>query len=228
MQFGEIVEPSTRALWDDEITDYPENEINYVWLGNSEVPKVVNNVFIGETNQILSVYESCIILSRKPLCELKDTGVKIYQIENNNYIITKASSTAIIGKITELIIPWLKAAKEIYTITSNLLTLYQSNNVAEMTSSPCIIRKLETSIIKKTGNYFNLDVPNLVTGLSASVLSYCKHENLPCILYIAFFDEVTLDSLNTTELTNLLKHLGIKTVKEYVSISKIADNNLYM
>lgn len=94
-------------------------------------------------------------------------------------------------------------------------------------TSPCIIKSL-SSKKEKDGLYSRLEVPNLITSLSASILSYSIHKGLTCSLYIGFLEDAPLDSLNTRPILDLLYNLGIKSIKNYVLEDKLPLNNLYM
>ncbi|KAK4878633.1 hypothetical protein RN001_011139 [Aquatica leii] len=221
MLFGEIIEPNTRALCEDD-AEYPENyECNLSW-NITEVPDGINNLYISESLRITTLFQKCVIGSTKSYAELTPGNVQIYRVSNDDdYAIICKSTDIIPGLIVEKLEQWLELAKNVVVITSGLITLLQNSHE----TSPCIIRSL---CYKTNSVHPKLEVPNMITGLSASVFSYCVHNDRPCTLYIGFFDEVPLDSLNTHSLLNLFEQLNLRISKRYTFEPTNQFNNLYV
>ncbi|KAF2898863.1 hypothetical protein ILUMI_07321 [Ignelater luminosus] len=227
MVFGEIIEPSSRALWEDDFVDYLEDDEQQLQIsGNFEVPDKIDKFFIGETGNIISILQKCVLQNTAPICNMVGSGATLYKINHTSYaLVYKPQTNVAVGKITEELIPWLNAASNIYVLTSSTLTSLQNSNLNE--TSPCIIKFL-SSKKEKSELYSRLEVPNLVTNLSASILSYSIHKGLTCSLYVGFLEDAPLDSLNTRPLLDLLCNLGINSIKGYVLEDKLPLNNLYM
>ncbi|KAK5638008.1 hypothetical protein RI129_012303 [Pyrocoelia pectoralis] len=210
MVFGEIIEPSTRALCNDE---YDDGEIcDLSWKVTPCTPTTVKKLFITDTTPLLSVFKVCILSDVKPKYELNETNLKIYEICDNNYVIASDDPKTISGNITEIIAPWIKCAAEVIILTT-------------ASDLPSGIKQLS---YKMRSIHPKLDVPNLVTGISASVFSYCVHINKNCSLFKVFLDEAPLDSINTVPLLNLIKTLGLNVLKMYKFQETSCYSNLYI
>ncbi|KAB0791545.1 hypothetical protein PPYR_03345 [Photinus pyralis] len=219
MVFGEIVEPSTRALCTDE---FSENEIlELSWNATPTIASAINKVFVIETAPLLSFFKMCILGDQEPICKLNETNVKVYELHDNDYIITCENSKATAGHITEKVAPWLKQASEVVVLTSGLVSLLENSDKR----SSCIIKQLAYNTERV---HPNLDVPNLVTGISASVFSYCVHTNTSCSLFKIFFDELPLDSINTMPLLDLIETVGLNVLKTYKLEATASHSNLYI
>ncbi|KAF5284262.1 hypothetical protein FQR65_LT00263 [Abscondita terminalis] len=220
MLFGEIIEPSTRAFCDDD-PQYLENyRCDLVW-DVDQVPETIDNLFVAESTRITTLFHKCLLQNANKYAELTPGYVRIYQAKNDYIVLICNVSDIIPGLVVEALSRWLKSANSVYVITSGLLTSLQNSRA----SSPCVIRSL---CYKTTSTYPKLEVPNMVTGLSASVLSYCIHIDRSCSLYIGFFDEASLDSLNTYALLNLLETFGLRLHKRYEFENSNQSNNLYI
>lgn len=125
--------------------------------------------------------------------------------------------------MTEKIIPWLNVAKSVFVVTSAPMIALQNCPLKE--EVPCMIRMLSTA---EPRFYPKLETPNLVTGLSASILSYCIFKDLKCTLYVSFLDNEKLDSVNVEPILELLHQLGVGPLKNFTSKFKLPSNNLYM
>ncbi|KAF5290086.1 hypothetical protein FQA39_LY14867 [Lamprigera yunnana] len=220
MVFGEILEPSSRALWEDDL-EFSETFDETLTWNDPKVPLVINNIFICDTLRIVAVFNKCVIGDANAINQLSLGNTKIYRLLNDDYVVTCNGTDVLPGLITEKLAQWLKVARSIFVITSNLTTLLQ--NTAE--KSPCVIRALSYKTINA---YPQLESPNMIAGLSASIFSFCIHCNLPSTLYICYFDEVPLDSLNTQILLNLLRKLSLKVLKHYEYEPTFLYNNLYV
>lgn len=124
--------------------------------------------------------------------------------------------------------------------------MYQTNVNAEL--PPCFIKCLKFG---NPGDIFStyLEVPNLVTGISAGgtqflnfyltykhllfvsllVLSYCQHTNQPAVVYTCYTDHQNLDSTSAQPIVELFQKFKMATENPFVfkPVFK-AGSNLYM
>nr|CAI5868421.1 unnamed protein product [Callosobruchus analis] len=200
--FGEIVEPSTRALIDDEFDEYPEyTEPSLEYEGDLSVPTKIHSLFFIETERIKKVFSTCMLEHLSPMCKIKNAGIDIIQHFHD----------------------WITRATKIYGITSESSGNYQTMDTGS--KPPSIIRTLTSG--STDFNIPNLEPPNLITGLGANVLSYCIHLGLSCCLFIVYFDSSLLDSLNVGPLIELSKKLELPLKKSNIQIS-VSTSNLYL
>ncbi|KAJ8961644.1 hypothetical protein NQ314_005896 [Rhamnusium bicolor] len=226
MVFGEIIEPSTRALIDEDLEEYPEFiESIPKWEGNLEVPQEIETLIFIETEKVLKLFENCVLEEEKVFSEIINAGIKVYNVHKNKYIVVFSEKKELsCGEITELFDKWITTAQNIFTITSESICNYQNISLSEKPVS--LIRFLSNNV-SETFGYNKLESPNLVSGLGASVLSYCIYLGLPCTLFIAYVDTSPLDSVNMGPVLNLLKRIKL-TVKSTKMKITSSSSNLYM
>ncbi|KAL3276660.1 hypothetical protein HHI36_012030 [Cryptolaemus montrouzieri] len=129
MLFGEILEPSSRALIDDS-NDYPEyKEPHYEWTVKSEVPLIIDSLVFVETKRINKLFLEFILVNSVPRCKL-----------NDNLIIYEKKLTT--GQIAETLKSWIEKAKQIFTITSSSFSSYQGEWSRD--HSECVVKSLHT------------------------------------------------------------------------------------
>ncbi|XP_050517009.1 uncharacterized protein LOC126891781 [Diabrotica virgifera virgifera] len=227
LMFGEIVEPSTRALIDEDIDEYPAPiEILPVWEGNFEVPNEIDCLFITESAAVKDLVDSCVIEKENSLCKLKNGGVEIFSIPERQYMVVFQEEKELnVGEITEILDKWIQQAKIIYAITSESIHNYQNSLLFER--PPFLIR-----ILSNTDNdikYAKLEQPNLITGLGSAVLSYCIHHSIKkCTLFVIYIDKSQQLSFNSTPILDVFKNTKLP-VRNYVVKDKLSNTgNLYM
>ncbi|KAJ8984731.1 hypothetical protein NQ317_004996 [Molorchus minor] len=226
MLFGEIVEPSTRALIDEDFDEYPEvTESSPEWQGAREVPNEINTLVFIETDKVKKLFHSCVLQERKAVARIKNGGVEISDIGNRKYVVTFSEKRDLTyGQITESLKDWIKTAKNVYTITSDSISNYQNINLPEKPFS--LIRVLTNDTTNSFG-YERLESPNLISGFGASVLTYCIHLGIKCTLFITYVDTSPLDSVNMGPLIGLLERIEIPITHNELKITTSASN-LYM
>jgi hypothetical protein len=226
MVFGEIVEPSTRALIDDDYEEYPDYvkpDLN--WIGDVKVPSDLNTVIFVEGSKVLNLFRSLILASQKPYCNLESGSIQVYKLSNGKYIVTYIQKDITTGEIVEELVEWLKVAKNIYAVTCEPIAAYQNLDLSEKPEN--LIRVLST---ENAGDVFNckkLESPNLVLGLGAEVLSFSSHTGLKSTLFVVYMDNSPLDSINTHSVIQLMKSLDLP-VKLAVSKLNPSPSNLYL
>nr|XP_023025780.1 uncharacterized protein LOC111513786 [Leptinotarsa decemlineata] len=226
--FGEIVEPTTRALIDDDLEEYPEYIQPLEWEGNCETPNQIDTLVFVETEKVKKLLNSCVLLNLKSIGKLKSAGVEIYNIKENVYVITHFEQKDFnTGEIVEAFENWIKIAKHIYAVTSDSIYNYQNGDLYEKPSA--LLRMLSNDPEEKI-HCGQLETPNLVTGLGANVLSYCIHTELKCTLFIAYVDNSPLDSANIGVLLDLFTRLDIPVSKKVITErgEDLSSSNLYI
>ncbi|XP_056631220.1 uncharacterized protein LOC130441522 [Diorhabda sublineata] len=225
--FGEIVEPSTRALIDEDLEEYPEYvEITPKWEGNYETPHEINSLIVIESRIVRDLLNDCILNNQKPICTLINGGIDIYSFKEKQYFVVYYEGKELNAcQVVEAIEHWILKAKIIYTIKSDSIYNYQNPFLLE---KPAYIIKT-ISNIESNLSYTKLEQPNLVTGLGAAVLSYCIHQQIPkCTLIIIYLHQSQLDSFNSWPILDVFKKMGLSiqhcTIKDRV----VNMNNLYM
>ncbi|KAJ3665464.1 hypothetical protein Zmor_000958 [Zophobas morio] len=225
MVFGEIVEPSTRALIDDEFEEYPTyTKPQLIWEGNVGVPSNLNTLIFIEGNKLMKLFNALVLNSEMLYSSLNSENINIYNATNNTYIVSYVKKDLTTGEIIEELSQWLRKAKNIYAVVSEPISAYQNLNLSEKPET--LIRKLSTDTAD-TFNCEKLESPNLVSGLGAGVVSYCIHSGLKSTLFVVYMDNSPLDSINTSPVVQLMKSLNL-SVKAAASNLNPAASNLYL
>ncbi|XP_066152143.1 proteasome assembly chaperone 1 [Euwallacea fornicatus] len=227
MLFGEIVEPNTRALLldDEELEEVPQYQSpSYEWQGSPNPPATIETLFIGESKKVLQAL-LFVTLNSQQVAVLINEGLSIYKMDKN-YLVTfeRKSKDLVIGEIVELLSPWINSAKYIHCITSSPISAFQT---LERTSNEITFSRCISTDVKVPYNFCKkLEAPNLIQGLSASVLTYCICCKISASLWVIYMDNMPLDSANGAEIVKLLGILGIKAAVDFKSDD--LNSNLYI
>ncbi|CAH1981960.1 unnamed protein product [Acanthoscelides obtectus] len=214
--FGEIVEPSTRALIEDEFDEFPEyTKPSLDYEGDFSVPAAIHSMIFIETKKIRTVFTTCMLEHLTPMCTIKNAEIEVYNFGKYKYMI-------VFGQPQELIVhyfhDWIIKAESIFGITSDSSGNYQTMDARS--KPPSIIRKLSSN--STDFNIPNLEPPNLITGLGANVLSYCIHLGLNnCCLFVVYFDSSPLDSLSVGPLIELSRKLELPLRKSNIQVGTL-------
>ncbi|GJQ69546.1 hypothetical protein Trydic_g6645 [Trypoxylus dichotomus] len=226
MLFGELVIPSTRALWDDEIADLEEYEpANIQWESANVSVDSINTLYVADTPIVIKLFEKCILTGLNPINASKVAGVRVYKFNEDIVILYEHKMQFTSGEIIQHISQFIEKAKKIHGITSSSIALYQGDNAP--LESMCFIRSLST-VNGPKADIPKLPIPNLVTGITANLLSYCVHTNRDCQLFIGFMEQAPLDSINSEPFLSLFKKIGLEIKSCYNLILQAPSNNLYM
>ncbi|XP_072369357.1 proteasome assembly chaperone 1-like isoform X2 [Scyliorhinus torazame] len=125
---------------------------------------------------------------------------------------------------------------EVIILSSCSVTEYKSPSSISNITVP-FLRALKTSAFQETPHCPLLEQPNVISGLSAAVLSYCQVRQIPAVLYHCYSDVTTLDSLTIEAFRPLLACKSLvsfvkdtsrsaEILKQLVDMSKI-QSNLY-
>ncbi|KAJ8920524.1 hypothetical protein NQ315_005393 [Exocentrus adspersus] len=225
--FGEIVEPCTRALIDeDEFDEFTEHAVGVPdWEGNAEPPDDIDYLIFIETERVKAFVQNCVLKEPAPVSKINNAGIEICIVDENKYfVIFSGKKNFTCNEITQLLEKWIKTAKYVCAITSESIYNYQNDNLQEKPTS--LVKMLTSNNKNKALDYGILECPNLVTGLGASILTYCLLAGVKCNLYVIYVDTAPLDSLNMKSLLMLFSDLGISLKNTNISLTPAS--NLYM
>ncbi|XP_030755704.1 uncharacterized protein LOC115882023 [Sitophilus oryzae] len=225
MVFGEIVEPTTRALIleDEDLENLPDYAGPvFQWEGKPEPPDNIETLVFIESQKVIHIVNT-LLKGIEPVALIKDEGVFIYKF-NDRYLVlfTGQLNKLVLGEIVEILAPWLKKAKTIHAITTELINnLKPAEKYRDVvTVTKCLTNSSELPYGSR------LETPNLIQGLGATVLTYCLCQKHQAYLWIVYTDHLPLDSMNSAELIKLLKFLGLD-IKVSFKESPVVSN-LYM
>ncbi|XP_051153915.1 uncharacterized protein LOC127277119 [Leptopilina boulardi] len=238
-QFGEIVQPSSRAFWldedDEELNESVQNEslFSLEWLENE--PTVIEKLVIVEGDMVIDFTKETIISDAKKICNIKHKSDKkssiIYEIENSLYICLVSTELDLTeaGEFIETIQRILTKAKKIIALTNCHVSQLKSN---EEYSVPSFLKSLSTKEARNSWkiNAPNLSQPNIISGIAAGALSFAEIKGSYGILFVLYTDNYILDSKSAHPLVELFSEITNRNIPEFSSVRSGIFNkgNLYM
>uniref|UniRef100_A0A182NA66 Large ribosomal subunit protein mL66 n=1 Tax=Anopheles dirus TaxID=7168 RepID=A0A182NA66_9DIPT len=242
LSFGEIVEPSTRAFWDDydeeaETSGPSSAPLEWIWYndpeestGEQELQKTLETPFhfVIVEGQKIGAFIRKVLLDGKsnPICSLSCGTVSIFHAPTEGVLLAVSEELEpnLFGRITQKLSPWVEAAKTLSTVTLQPAVLYKGLTEQER-EKVCIIKALGTaSTLPGVGP---LEAPNVITGVAAGAASYRKFQGKQAAVYGCYLDSVILDSASSEPILRLLKALRVPCADRYEMKFK-PSSNLYM
>lgn len=222
--FGEIVEPASRAFYDD----YDDPSLNLpfkrfvdrnlhchcfmeiifcprpVWMWSSEdgkppVDVKIQNLIVVDGTNALNIVNPSILKSKAPFAKLDGHKVELFQIEDFVVCVVEEKDLNYFATITELLEPWIKAAVHCSIVSLQSCSEFKSEEIPE------------SSIIRSINSNFSdiprLEVPNFITGAGAGIGTMRQMLDLPFSCYIIYIDLYDVFSIRLV--LNLLKRLQL-------------------
>uniref|UniRef100_A0A0A9YU54 Proteasome assembly chaperone 1 n=2 Tax=Lygus hesperus TaxID=30085 RepID=A0A0A9YU54_LYGHE len=227
--FGEVILPSSRVFFDDSDDEEDGSPATH---GNSlEVKELVpgslgaecnvliisegnvargfsDNHLIGEEAQVLAEVQL-------PLNQQMDTDFParrkaaeptlLYKLKNSTYLLDVSSSIDILlsNNLTLSIESVLRSAKKIVVLCNRPTADYRCDSINSLPSA--FLRVLKTSSWTDPLDQRTLEQPNFVSGLPASIVSWCEATNKPCVAAICYTDTDKAETVTVSPLHNFFK-----------------------
>jgi len=203
--FGEIVEPVSRAFYDD----YEDPSLNLPfkrpsWIycneeGKAPVIQSIKNFIIIEGVNALNVVHPSILKKTSPIARLDGHKVEIFQLETSTFCVVEEKDLNYFATITELLEPWINATENCTIVSLQSATEYKAEEVPES----CFIRAINSKFTDVPA----LEAPNFITGVGAGVGTFRKISSLSFSCFVAYIDLYDVFSIRT--ILSLLKRLGL-------------------
>uniref|UniRef100_A0AAG5CWF3 Proteasome assembly chaperone 1 n=1 Tax=Anopheles atroparvus TaxID=41427 RepID=A0AAG5CWF3_ANOAO len=242
LNFGEIVEPSTRAFW-DEYDEEDENDgpsmqpLEWLCLNEHEhaseeaaIQKTLQEPFrfvMFEGQKISSFVGTALLKGSKgPTFQLSCGTVNVFHLAAEKLVICVSEEIEpnLFGSVTEKLSGWLDAAESVITVSLLPAVMYKGATEREQ-EEVCFIKALNNSV--SLGNVGPLEAPNVITGVAAGAVSYRKFRGKEAAAYGCFLDSIVLDSVSSEPILGLLKALRVPCAERYELKFK-NSSNLYM
>lgn len=159
----------------------------------------IQNFFIIEGTNALNVVNPSILKNASPIAKLDGHKVEIFKLEDATVCIVEEKDLNYFATITELLEPWIKAAKNCTIVSLQSLSDYKSEDIPET----CIIRSLNSQLKE----FATLEAPNFITGAGAGIGTLRKIHDLPFSCYIVYVDLFDVIAIRT--ILKLLKRLDL-------------------
>lgn len=116
------------------------------------------------------------------------------------------------------LLPSLKSSIcKVSTISFNLLNAFKTEEAVDS----CVLRCISTT---KVQDIHQLETPNFITGLSASIATYGKFYDFPCTTFILYANDLDQDCIK--KLSSVLDKLSLKLNMKPKIVSNA--NSLYI
>lgn len=119
-----------------------------------------------EGNHIFDFINKTVLKGAQPVCQLSTQRTAVYSFPANGYAIcvTEGTDLNATGQITELLKPWLEAAKETIAISVQPAYVY---NTEKRFDRRCFVRGISAGSAKRLAYVEPLEDCNIVHGISA-------------------------------------------------------------
>ncbi|XP_055638939.1 uncharacterized protein LOC129776972 [Toxorhynchites rutilus septentrionalis] len=231
LNFGEIIEPSTRAFWDE----YDENDedrsplepLQWEWLnedGTEEKLDQVKLLLVLEGQGISDFVATAVLKGGLPICRLNHGAVNIYYDSQSGLLVcsSEEKDLNLFSLITDKLAMWLDIAEQVVAIAFHPKVMHKGTPITDA-EEVCFIRRINGQMTR----YQELEAPNVITGISAGVLCYRKFKQLEASVYACYMDSPILDSVSTKPVLELMKSLSIDCDNSY-SLKNRISSNLYL
>ncbi|KAJ2951107.1 hypothetical protein O0L34_g5492 [Tuta absoluta] len=221
--FGEIAEPGSRAAFEDwdDATEHSGTELK--WQDDLESPDEIETFLILEGKYLADCTKS-LSSNLELINTILAVNLKLYRSKvANQYICTILDYNLVLSsQIVELLRQYLIVSKNVIAIQTKPLAEHQA-------SSPtvtCTIRTVNTSKRQSLNikQFPRLEQPNIITGVSAGVISLREHLNECGTAIVAFLENT--EEYDLKEMNQLLEQLNIP--KSSTRTTSVLNSNLYM
>lgn len=201
--------------------------LKWIWQNEenqSQLPADLDVFLIVEGFCVLDFMNSILLKNHSPVCHLSIGQATIYHLPESKIAVclTDEKDLNYFAPMTSAMEPWIKAAKNVYGITFQSSSTYKGEEITE-TVNGCFVRGVNS----KFESVKELEVPNIITGLSAGIVSYCKFHKLEASAFIVYMEAPIFDSYTTKPIIKLLKNMKVPC-DDFYSLKQKSESGLYM
>lgn len=231
MAFGELNIPSSRAFWDDCDEDEPvqkDTETKRLKLqyepNEAQTPLPSKIFLIIEGKDVTEFVETSLLEGARKICKLPSPKSYLHYMQDQEILVALLQEDLTnSGEVTELLLPYAKEAEKVITLTVKSKIEFQSENLKCVRDDITFLRGINSNLPQVE----ELEPPNFIVGVAAGIACWRHNENLPSSAYVAYTDNISLDTLAAKPIIILLKELGISCKNSYKPIYREASH-LYM
>uniref|UniRef100_A0A034WB45 Proteasome assembly chaperone 1 n=1 Tax=Bactrocera dorsalis TaxID=27457 RepID=A0A034WB45_BACDO len=231
MAFGELNIPSSRAFWDDCDEDEPvqrdteTKKLELLYEPNEAQTPLPTKIFLLiEGKDVSEFVEAALLGGARNICKLPSPKSSLHYVQDKELLIALLQEDLTnSGELTELLLPYAKEAEKVITLTVKSKIEYQSENLKCVRDDITFIRGINS----KSPQIEELEPPNFIVGVAAGIACWRHNANLPTSAYVAYTDNVSLDTLAAKPIIKLLQEVGIDCKDSYKPIYREASH-LYM
>uniref|UniRef100_A0A6B2EAJ8 Proteasome assembly chaperone 1 n=1 Tax=Phlebotomus kandelakii TaxID=1109342 RepID=A0A6B2EAJ8_9DIPT len=228
VDFGEILEPVSRAFWDD-YDDLAENAEFKLPEWNAEAkdvvcPGSVKTCLVIEGHKVEELTKLLLLKSLNPIAKLKSGKVSLFYLPDMEVVLCVSEEKNLnnYGPITELLKPFIEKTPEVVSISIQPSSLHRGPKEGD-SDKVSFVRGIDSAL----PDILPLQEPNFITGVAAGVASWRKFKDLQTPCYVIYVESLRFDSETIEPLVRILEKLGIHCSSGNINI-KTSDSNLYM
>jgi len=202
--FGEVVTGSFR-YFDDEDED-EQQEVDYRSFSVTSPPTREKKLLIVADGQLSAVYLQ-LVADKQKIGSLNAIGHKNSEIgtiyRGSDWTAVSCSTELQRGEYTILantILGLTDPAATVICLTSRHISEFRG---AEEERGETVVKSLKTKTFPTIDKIGRLEAPNILTGLSAGILSIAAVKGIPACLLVNYVDILTADSLSLQGFQNL-------------------------
>ncbi|XP_067613363.1 proteasome assembly chaperone 1 [Eurosta solidaginis] len=231
MGFGELNIPSSRAFWDDcdedeaTLKDKQSKKLELSFEPNETDAPLSSKLFLLiEGSDVRGFVEATLLQNAHKICTIPSSKSSLHYIRDKEILIAGLQEDLTnSGEVLELILPYAELADKVITITIKSKIEFQSENVRSIRDHITFLRGINSQL----PHVEELEAPNFVAGVAAGIACWRHNASLPSSAYVAYTDNVSLDTLAAKPIIKLLQQLGINCSDTYKPIHR-EESHIYM
>lgn len=194
----------------------------------------VRTLLVIEGQNISDFANQAILKSAELLCQVPAHKCSLYVLPDSTTAVLHSGAHDLMafGLLVELFAPLVGNVARFVTISVEPAVAYKTTTPAADVAAPCFLRQLKNgdanaeAVLVDNHPVAALTAPNMLTGIAAGVVSWCKFADRPTASYAAYANERQMNSLTSVPILRLLHALGIPCESTY-ALKSTHESNLY-
>lgn len=248
MEFGEIIEVSSRAFWDDydrpattqnesSSAPLPEPELQWIWSNSDSTtpqhPTVKKFILVEGHSGYIRDFRATVLKNYQPLCTLTyhKTAIFTFPSDNVALCLNEEGDENHFALITNMIRPYVEQSEHAFVISTQHKSQYKGDlREVEESDDGVFIRSLcsADSVIQQDVKPIDLlPIPNIITGVAAGVVTLRRHLIRSYSCFVMYMDH-GFDSATAVPVLELIERqcaFRLPTTSDYYRTLK--TSNLY-
>lgn len=245
MEFGEIIEVSSRAFWDDydrpatapNENELPEPELKWIWSDSvaQQHPAFKTFILVEGHSAYIRDFRATVLKNCQPLCTLTyhKTAIFTFPSDDVALCLNEEGDENHFALITNMMRPYIDRAERAFVISTQHKSQYKGYvRDANEFEDAVFIRSLcsNKSIVNDKDHrqtIESLPIPNIITGVAAGVITLRRHLTRSYECFVVYMDH-GFDSATAVPILELIeRQCGFRfpTTSEYYRTLK--TSNLY-
>lgn len=243
MEFGEIIEVSSRAFWDDY--DSPENaalpipKLEWQWTNSNSNQNIIQHpiakqfILIEGHSAYIRDFRATVLKGCQPLCQLTYHKTAIYSFPSENVVLclNEEGDENQFAAITNMLQTYIEKSEKVLVISTQHSSKYKGNLQMDDDNQEIVfMRSLCSNKTMENATIERLTVPNIITGVAAGVVTLRQHISKTYDCFVVYMDSQCFDSTTALPVLKLIEQqcngYQFKTNLDYYRVLS-KQSNLY-